>query len=67
LSASVLAELWVIWKTDKRVPSCASRAAWARSRGVNVKNVHNWFTRRKVTALKAGETISDASYELGLE
>ncbi|KAH7923389.1 hypothetical protein BV22DRAFT_972849, partial [Leucogyrophana mollusca] len=67
LTSSNLAELRSIWEADKRTPSRTSRGAWAASRGVNARNVHNWFLRRKGKAKKAGLEVSDETYELGLE
>ncbi|KAI6157361.1 hypothetical protein BKA82DRAFT_3945035, partial [Pisolithus tinctorius] len=62
-----LLELWAIWKEDQRVPSVASRRAWAISRNANPTLVSSWFHRRKAAAKRAGEPIAPTSYELSLE
>ncbi|KAG2034703.1 hypothetical protein BDR03DRAFT_826045, partial [Suillus americanus] len=60
-------ELWVIWKSDPRVPTVASRHAWAASRNVSALRVDHWFGARKSRAKKLGQPISNDSYELSLE
>ncbi|KAG2338720.1 hypothetical protein BDR05DRAFT_968867 [Suillus weaverae] len=60
-------ELWVIWKSDPRVPTIASRHAWAASRNVSPLRVDQWFCSRKSQAKKLGQPISNDSYELSLE
>ncbi|KAH7888068.1 hypothetical protein F5I97DRAFT_1780970, partial [Phlebopus sp. FC_14] len=62
-----LAELREIWKGDPRVPTVASRRAWAISRNVKPRLVDNWFLRRRACARRAGEPISEEAYELSLE
>ncbi|OAX35887.1 hypothetical protein K503DRAFT_773037, partial [Rhizopogon vinicolor AM-OR11-026] len=63
LTPEVLQELWEIWKSDPRVPTAASRRAWAVSRNANPRRIHHWFYIRK----KTGNPISDETYELSLE
>jgi len=67
LSPVHLLELKAIWKEDKRVPSIASRRAWAVSRNSNLTSVVNWFSRKIRAAKLAGEPIPQGSYELPLE
>ena len=67
LSPAHLLELKAIWKEDKRVPSIASRRAWAISRNANLASVVNWFSRKIRAAKLAGELIPQGSYELPLE
>lgn len=62
-----LLELRAIWKEDQRVPSAASRRAWAISRNANPTLVNNWFHRRRAAAKRAGKPITRESYELSLE
>ncbi|KIM51130.1 hypothetical protein SCLCIDRAFT_83355, partial [Scleroderma citrinum Foug A] len=62
-----LLELKAIWNEDKRVPSIASRRAWAISRNANPASVVNWFSRKIRAAKLAGEPIPQGSYELPLE
>ncbi|KAG1727014.1 hypothetical protein EDB19DRAFT_1596807, partial [Suillus lakei] len=52
-------ELWVIWKSDPRVPTIASRHAWAASRNVSPFRVDHWFGARKSKAKKVGQPISN--------
>jgi hypothetical protein len=58
-----LAELRKIWEADKRVPTLSSRVALAQSYGVASKAVHNWFSRHKNLALKAGCFV-EGTYQL---
>ncbi|KAI6121291.1 hypothetical protein F5141DRAFT_1089224 [Pisolithus sp. B1] len=67
LSRIHLLELRAIWKEDQRVPSVASRRAWAISRNANPTLVNSWFHRRRAAAKRAGEPITLESYELSLE
>lgn len=67
LSPVHLLELRAIWKEDQRVPSVASRRAWAISRNANPTLVNSWFHRRRAAAKRAGEPITLESYELTLE
>ncbi|KAG0699493.1 hypothetical protein DFH29DRAFT_936300 [Suillus ampliporus] len=67
LSLAVLEELWVIWKSDPRVPTIASRHAWAASRNISPIRVDNWFSVRKGKAKKARQPIANETYELSLE
>ncbi|KAG1767105.1 hypothetical protein EDD22DRAFT_876478 [Suillus occidentalis] len=62
LTPAIRQELWAIWKADPRVPTIASRHAWAASRGVSSARVDQWFSARKSKAKKSGRTISDGSY-----
>ena len=67
LTSSVLEELWSIWRTDPRVPSVRSRRSWAISRNANPRLVDHWFCRRRTCAKKAGQPISDETYDLPLD
>lgn len=60
-------ELWAIWRSDPRVPTIASRHAWAASRNVSLIRVDQWFSSRKSKAKKSGQPVSNDSYELSLE
>lgn len=66
LTPAVSQELLAIWKSDPRVPTVASRRAWAASRGADPKRVHQWFYRR-ARAKKAKASVSGETYELSLE
>lgn len=67
LTLAVREELWAIWKPDPRVPTVASRHAWAVSRNASPLRVDQWFSARKSQAKKLGRPISNDSYELSLE
>ncbi|KAG1736638.1 uncharacterized protein EDB91DRAFT_1012979, partial [Suillus paluster] len=67
LSPAILEELWVIWKSDPRVPTIASRRAWAASRNISPMRIDNWFSLRKAQAKKTRQPISNETYELSLE
>jgi hypothetical protein len=67
LTPTVRKELWVIWKSDPRVPTIASRHAWAASRNISPFRVDQWFGARKSRAKKLGQPISNDTYELSLE
>ncbi|KAI6044607.1 hypothetical protein EDC04DRAFT_2528126, partial [Pisolithus marmoratus] len=67
LSQTNLLELRAIWREDQRIPSVASRRAWAISRNADPTLVNSWFHRRKAAAKRAGEPIAPESYELSLE
>ncbi|EGO22776.1 hypothetical protein SERLADRAFT_471182, partial [Serpula lacrymans var. lacrymans S7.9] len=67
LSSSQLLDLWTIWRYDQRLPSKTSRNAWALSRGADPEKVDTWFYRRKTAARKAGNPLSDETYELPLD
>ncbi|KAG2070601.1 hypothetical protein BDR04DRAFT_987300, partial [Suillus decipiens] len=60
-------ELWNIWNADPRVPTVASRHAWAVSRNVSPLRVDQWFCSRRSKAKKLGQPISSDTYELSLE
>lgn len=57
-------ELSVIWENDRRIPSPASRRAWAVARNLNPVNVHSWWYRRKAVAKKLRFRIPKGTYEL---
>ncbi|KIJ63942.1 hypothetical protein HYDPIDRAFT_68337, partial [Hydnomerulius pinastri MD-312] len=67
LTPAILYELWSIWKANPRVPSVASRRAWAVSRNARLKHVDSWFLRRKSCAKRMGESFIEGPYELPLE
>lgn len=53
-----------IWAKDQRIPSHASRKAWAVARGLNPQSVHNWWYRRRPRAKKLKIRIPSGTYEL---
>ncbi|KAJ3550480.1 hypothetical protein NMY22_g462 [Coprinellus aureogranulatus] len=57
-------ELNSIWAKDLRIPSIASRKAWAVARGLNPTSVHNWWYRRRPKAKKLRIRIPSGTYEL---
>src|SRR5882672_8170917 len=63
----VVAELLALWSSDPRVPSASSRREWAALRQVNTSKIGAWFSRRKAAARKAGNPISEDTYELSLD
>lgn len=67
LTPAVRQELWAIWKSEPRVPTVASRYAWAVSRNADPTRVHHWFCSRRRCAKEAGQLISHETYELSLE
>ncbi|KAF6743932.1 hypothetical protein DFP72DRAFT_791550, partial [Ephemerocybe angulata] len=56
--------LTAIWELDRRIPSPASRAAWATARGLDAEKVHKWWYRCRVRAKKMGVEIPEGSYEM---
>jgi hypothetical protein len=66
LSPVHLQELWDEWKSENRVPTVASRRAWAAARKVSPHHVHSWFSRRKTQANKAGRTLAEGTYVLSV-
>ncbi|KAG2130868.1 hypothetical protein DEU56DRAFT_704087, partial [Suillus clintonianus] len=67
LTPAVRDELWAIWQSDPRIPTIASRRAWAASRNVSPMRVDHWFNARKAQAKKVGQPIANETYELSLE
>ena len=59
-------ELSVIWTADRRIPSAASRRAWALARNLRPDIVNRWWYRRKLVAKKANITIPRDTYELAV-
>ena len=59
-----LEELAAIWEANKRMPSAASRRAWARARNLIPAKVNNWWYRKKTTAKKNGIFVPEETYEL---
>ncbi|KAG2153220.1 hypothetical protein DEU56DRAFT_707269, partial [Suillus clintonianus] len=64
LTPSNLEELWEIWISDPRIPTRASRHAWAASRNISPVRVDGWFRARKARAKKVGQPISNETYQL---
>ncbi|KAF6742455.1 hypothetical protein DFP72DRAFT_182635 [Ephemerocybe angulata] len=58
------AHLTAIWELDRRIPSPASRAAWAAGRGLDAAKVHKWWYRCRGRAKKLGIEIPEGSYEI---
>jgi hypothetical protein len=54
----------VIWPPDRRIPSVASRRAWAFARNLNLDSVNCWWYRRKLVSSRARLTIPKNTYEL---
>jgi hypothetical protein len=63
----IVAELLALRSSDPRVPSASSRREWAGLRQVDTSKIGTWFSRRKVAARKAGNPISEDTYELSLD
>ncbi|KAF9807741.1 hypothetical protein IEO21_08076 [Rhodonia placenta] len=63
-SAVHRAELKETWEIHPKIPSLASRKAWAEARGIDPGQVHAWFSRRKYRATKKGERVLDGEYDL---
>lgn len=59
-------ELSAIWPADRRIPSVASRRAWALARNLKPDVVHRWWYRRRLVAKRARLTIPKDSYELDI-
>jgi hypothetical protein len=57
-------ELNAIWANDPRIPTPASRKAWATARGLNPTSVHNWWYRRRPQAKKLKIRIPNETYEM---
>ncbi|KAG1723124.1 uncharacterized protein EDB91DRAFT_1040186, partial [Suillus paluster] len=64
LTPSDLEELWAIWLSDPRIPTRASRHAWAASRNISPIRIDYWFRSRKTKAKKLGQPIANETYEL---
>ncbi|KAF6743144.1 hypothetical protein DFP72DRAFT_859524 [Ephemerocybe angulata] len=58
------ARLTAIWALDRRIPTPASRAAWAAARGLDAEKVHKWWYRCRARARKTGVVIPEGSYEM---
>jgi len=56
-----------LWSSDPRVPSASSRREWSALRNVDPAKIGGWFSRRKAAAKKAGNLISEDTYELSLD
>jgi hypothetical protein len=67
LPLHVISELWSLWNADPRVPTASSRRKWSALRQVDSSKVSTWFWRRKALAKKAGNPISQDTYELSLD
>ncbi|KAG1746390.1 hypothetical protein EDB19DRAFT_1605066, partial [Suillus lakei] len=66
LTPSDLEELWAIWISDPRIPTRASRHAWAASRNISPVRVDGWFWARKSKAKKVGKPLTNETYALSL-
>ncbi|KAF6759425.1 hypothetical protein DFP72DRAFT_134905 [Ephemerocybe angulata] len=64
LTANHFAQLHAIWDADRRIPTVASRRAWANARGVNPDNVHGWWSRRAQKAKAMGIECSREAYDM---
>ncbi|KAF6756054.1 hypothetical protein DFP72DRAFT_1066879 [Ephemerocybe angulata] len=64
LTPAHFARLSAIWALDRRIPSPASRAAWAAARGLNAAKVHEWWYRCRAWAKMMGVEIPEGSYEM---
>ncbi|KAF6752146.1 hypothetical protein DFP72DRAFT_763093, partial [Ephemerocybe angulata] len=64
LTANHFAQLHAIWDADPRIPTAASRRAWANARGVNPDNVHGWWSRRAQKAKAMGIELSREAYDM---
>ncbi|KAF5320620.1 hypothetical protein D9611_013736 [Ephemerocybe angulata] len=64
LTPAHFARLSAIWALDRRIPTPASRAAWAAARGLDVEKVHKWWYRCRARAKKMGVEIPGGSYEM---
>lgn len=58
------AELGAIWDSDQRIPSAASRRAWALARNLNPTNVHKWWCRQRMLVKKSRSRMPQGTYEL---
>jgi hypothetical protein len=63
----VIFELLTLWSSDPRVPSADSRRKWSALRQVDPLKIGGWFSRKKTAAKKAGNPISEDTYELSLD
>lgn len=59
-------ELRSIWSADPRMPTQASRRAWASLRNQDIAKINIWFYGRKAAAKKSGKPISEDTYNLPL-
>ncbi|GJE90626.1 hypothetical protein PsYK624_067700 [Phanerochaete sordida] len=58
-------ELEIAWQRDKRVPTLASRRAWAQARDANPEAVNRWFSRRRWKAIRQEKVdVDDSEYDL---
>lgn len=64
LALAHLDELAKIWDGDRRIPTIASRRAWALARGLKPSTVHSWWSRRKQVARRARQRVPSGTYEL---
>ncbi|KAF5340009.1 hypothetical protein D9611_012332 [Ephemerocybe angulata] len=63
-TAAHFARLSALWALDRRIPSPASRAAWAAARGLDAEKVHKWWYRCRARAKKMGVEVPEGSYEM---
>lgn len=60
-----IAELDLFWAADKRMPSLASRRAWAAARSVNSSAVNVWFQRKRYCeGRRRGGRLPGGTYDL---
>ncbi|CAL1702957.1 unnamed protein product [Somion occarium] len=65
LSSTHREELEIIWNSDKRTPSLASRKAWSVARGIDHKVVNGWFSHKRHHAVhRYGQSVPKGTYEL---
>lgn len=60
------AELSALWPADPRIPTPASRTAWALARDLNPINVNAWWYRRRKVAKKLRVKIPRDEYVLDI-
>ncbi|KAF6745831.1 hypothetical protein DFP72DRAFT_1153217 [Ephemerocybe angulata] len=64
LTPAHFARLSAIWALDRRIPTPASRAAWAAARSLYPEKVHKWWYRCRARAKKMEIEIPEGSYEM---
>lgn len=68
LSQAHKAELELIFAQDQRLPSLASRKAWATARNTNLSSVNSWFFRKRYRTLSLqGIKLPEGTYNLPIE
>ncbi|CAA7266179.1 unnamed protein product [Cyclocybe aegerita] len=57
-------ELSSAWEANRRIPTHASRRAWAEARNLDARNVHNWWYRRRKLAKRWRISIPRDQYDI---